>query len=252
MILRTLALLCALSIQTVPAQAQTLNVFCAGALKEVVLELGRPFESRTGVRVQVLGDTAGALVKRIEAGQAFDVVIVTREGIDRLAGAGRVDPATRSNLADVGIGVGVKEGAPLPPIATVEQFRAAVLGARRIALIDPASGGSSGIYLDRLFRELGIAEAVRAKAVLVPGGLAGQRVASGEADLVLQQVSEIVPIEGVTLVGMLPDEIQNRTTYAAGVSQRSVSSAAAVAFLAELTSADAAALMRAKRMQPAH
>ena len=105
--------------------------------------------------------------------------------------------------------------------------------------------------LERLFREFGMAEAVRDKAVLVPGGLAGERVASGEADLVLQQVSEILVVKGVVLAGMLPDAIQNLTTYAAGVSARSNSAEAAKAFVAALASADAAELMRAKRMLPA-
>jgi molybdate transport system substrate-binding protein len=120
-----------------------------------------------------------------------------------------------------------------------------------IAYIDPASGGSSGIYLDGLFGRLGIAEMVRAKAILVPGGLAAERVTRGEADIVLQQASEILPVQGVVLAGMLPAEIQNCTTYAAGLSSAARSNPAARTLIEALTNPQAARTMQAKGMMPA-
>jgi len=249
--LHSFAVLAALLLHAAIGQAQTLKVLTAGAVKEVVLAVVPGFEARTAVKVDVQTDTAGGLVKRIESGQAFDVVVATRAGIDRLAAAGKVDSTTSANVADVGIGVGVKEGAPLPAIATVEQFKAAVLNAKKVAYIDPASGGSSGIYLDRLFGQMGIGDAVKAKAVLVPGGLAAERVVSGEADLVLQQVSEVLSVRGVALVGMLPDAIQNYTIYAVGLSTQSATSETARSFVAALIGKEGVEAMQSRKMRPA-
>lgn len=133
---------------------------------------------------------------------------------------------------------------------TTEQFREAVLAARKVAYIDPASGGSSGIYLAGLFRRLGIAEEVRAKAILVPGGLVAERVARGEADLAIHQVSEILPVAGVTLAGLLPDAIQNYTTYGYGLSADTRNAQAATLFLVAVTASGADDVIRAKGMLP--
>ena len=249
--IKSLALLLALALPIAPLQAQTLKLLTAGAFKEVVLAVLPGFEARTGLKVEVASDTAGGLVRRIEGGQDFDVVIVTRDGIKRLASAGAVASETGRDIATVGIGIGMKEGGAPPPLATVEQFKSALRLAKGIAYIDPASGGSSGIYLDGLFRRLEIAELVRPKAVLVPGGLAAERVLRGEADIALQQASEILPVKGVVLVGMLPEAIQSYTTYAAGVSTRSASKDAARALLDALSNPQAAEIIRAKGMTPA-
>ena len=149
-------------------------------------------------------------------------------------------------VARVAIGVAVKTGSARPTLETVDQFKEAVLRARKVAYIDPASGGSSGIYLDGLFQRLGIADAVRAKAVLVPGGLVAERVANGEADLAIHQVSEILPVQGVELVGLLPEAIQNYTTYAVGLPAGA--SAPARQFADTLAAPEAAATLRAKGM----
>ena len=153
-------------------------------------------------------------------------------------------------IAKVAIGVAVKAGTLRPPLETVEQFKEAVLKARKLAYIDPASGGSSGIYLDGLFQRLGIADAVRAKAVLVPGGLVAERIVTGEADLAIHQVSEILPVKGVELVGLLPEAIQNYTTYAGGISTKSPQAGPARSFIALLASPESVATIRAKGMLP--
>jgi molybdate transport system substrate-binding protein len=176
------------------------------------------------------------------------VVILPPSGLDALAKAGRIDPSSVRPVARVAIGVAVKAGAPRPALDTVEQFKEAVLRARKVAYIDPASGGSSGIYLDGLFQRLGIADAVRAKAVLVPGGFVAERVANGEADLAIHQVSEILPVQGAELVGLLPDSIQNYTTYAVGQGSGSSMAQAAKQFAETLSSPQAAATLRAKGM----
>jgi len=138
--------------------AAEIKVLTAGAFKEVVLALVPDFEKQTGNKVVVANDTAGALKKRIEGGEAFDVAIVTPAVVDELASAGKIVAGTRANIASVGVGVVVKEGEPKPDVSTVEAFKQALLAAKSVAYIDPASGGSSGIYIDKLLERLGIAD----------------------------------------------------------------------------------------------
>ena len=229
------------------ARADTVKVLTTGAFKQVVLAMVPAYEARTGHRVEVVNDTAGAIVKRIAAGETFDVLVLTPSGLAPLAKSGRVVPDSVVPLAKVAIGVAVKEGAPKPPLATVEDFKQAVLAARKVAYIDPAAGGSSGIYLDGLFKRLGIADAVAPKAVLVPGGIVADRLVTGEADLAIHQVSEILPVAGVDLVGPLPDAIQNLTTYAGAVSAATPRAELARRFLDALRNPDT---VRAKGMLP--
>jgi molybdate transport system substrate-binding protein len=143
----------------------------------------------------------------------------------------------------------VREGAARPDVSSVEAFKTALLSAKTIGYIDPASGGSSGIYLAKLFERLGIAQPVNAKAKLKKGGYVADLVVSGDAELGIHQISEIVPVKGVTLVGPLPAEIQNYTTYTAGIAAGTKEPAAARALLDVLSGADAAALLTQKGME---
>lgn len=234
-----------------PSAAAELKILTAGAFKQVVLALVPDFERRTGHTVTVDNDTAGGLTKRIEGGEAFDVAVITPRAIDDLISKGRMMPGSRVALATVGIGVVVKEGAARPDIATVEAFKNALLAAKSVAYIDPASGGSSGIYLDKLFERMGIADQIRAKAKLKRGGYVADLIASGEAELGIHQISEIVPVRGVTLVGPLPKEIQNVTTYAGGLSSGSKVPAEARQLLEALHDTQAADVLKSKGMEPA-
>ena len=236
------------------ASAQTLKVLTAGAFKQVVVALLPALEAKTGMKIEVSNDTAGALARKVRAGEPFDVLVLPPGGLAPLGQEGHVNAASIRPVARVGIGVAVKAGSPRPALETVEQFKQAVLQARRVAYIDPAAGGSSGIYLSGLFDRLGVAAEVRAKAVLVPGGLVAERLVSGEADLAIHQISEILPVQGADLVGPLPESIQNYTTYAAGVAAKSRSpelEAAARALVQALAGAEAAQVIRAKGMMPA-
>jgi len=143
----------------------------------------------------------------------------------------------------------VKDGAPKPDVGSVEAFKRALLAAKSVAYIDPASGGSSGIYFDSLLGKLGIAEQVRAKAKLKKGGLVAELITGGEAELGVHQISEIVVVKGVTLVGPLPAEIQNFTTYAGAVSATAKDAAAAKAFIDLMAGPAAAAILREKGME---
>ena len=138
-------------------------------------------------------------------------------------------------MARVGIGVAVREGAPQPDISTPEAVKRTVLAAKSIAYMDPSKGGTSGIHFTKVLEDMGIAAVVKPKAVLVDTGFAAERVATGEAELVVHQISEILPVKGVTLVGPLPREIQKVTVYAAAVTTKSEVRDAAKSFIAYLT-----------------
>ena len=233
------------------ATATELKVLSAGAFKQVVLALVPDFEKQTGHRITVDNDTAGGLQKRIEGGEAFDVAVITPGVVDDLIAKGKIAAASRINLASVGVGVVVKEGAPKPDVSTVDAFKRALLAAKSVAYIDPASGGSSGIYIDKLLERLGIADQIRPKATLKKGGHVADLIVSGEAELGLHQISEIVPVKGASLVGPLPKEIQNTTIYAAGLGASAKNKDAAEALIKAFSSPAAAAVLKSKGMEPA-
>lgn len=234
---------------SVSAAATDIKVLTAGAFKPVVMALAAEFEGRTGHQLKIENDTAGALLRRIDKGEAFDVVVLTPAAVAQLTQAGKLAPGSSMPLARVAIGVAVKQGAPAPDIGNVAAFRQALLSARAVAYIDPASGGSSGIYLAQLFDRMGIAPEMGAKAVLVPGGLVAQRVVGGEADIALHQISEILAVPGAVLVGPIPAEIQNYTVYAGGISAAAGDAAAAKEFLTLLGSERAKAVLTDKGME---
>jgi len=235
---------------TTVAGAAELKLLTAGAFKSTVVALLPEYEKTSGNKVSVENDTVGALMKRIEGGESFDVVVMTPETIDQLTGKGKVMSGSRTDLARVGVGVMVKSGAPQPDISTVEAFKKAVLDAKSISFIDPASGGSSGIYVEKLLERLGIADQVKPKEKLKQGGYVADYIESGQAELGIHQISEILPHAGVTLVGPLPKEIQNYTVYAAGVGAGAKDNAAAKALIASLVGPSAQALFKSKGMEP--
>ena len=229
------------------ASAADIKVLTTGAFKPVVSALVADFEARTGHKVEVVNDTAGAVSRRVAAGEAFDVLVLTPGPLQDLAKAGTVGAPVR--LARVAIGVAVKQGAPAPDIGSVAAFQNTLLAARAVATIDPAAGGSSGIYLWQLFDKMGIAAQLRPKAVLVPGGLVAQRLLDGQADIAIHQISEILAVPGATLVGPLPAEIQNYTVYSGAVGAKARDAAAAQAFLGALSGPAAAQVLKHKGME---
>jgi len=232
-----------------PVPAADIKVLTAGAMRGVIVELLPRFEKDTGHKVSLDNATAGSLAQRIEGGEAFDVAVITPKVIDNLAAKGKIAPETRADVAKVGIGIAVREGSALPEIATVEAFKRTLLAAKSVAYTDPKSGGSSGIYFDGLLDRLGIAGEIRPKARLKQGGYVAELVAAGEAEVAVHQISEIVPVKGVVLVGPLPAEIQNFTTYTAAIGANARDKAAAKALVERLAGPAAASVLNAKGME---
>jgi molybdate transport system substrate-binding protein len=230
------------------SSAAEVKVLTAGAFKQVVLAVVPEFEKQTGHKVTVDNDTVGGLTKKIEGGETFDVVVLTPAAVDDLTKKGKIADGTKAMLARVGVGVMVKAGAPVPDVSTVDAFKRALLDAKSVSYIDPASGGSSGIYVANLLQKLGIADQIKPKEKLKKGGYVADLIKSGEAELGIHQISEIVPVKEVTLVGPLPAEIQNYTTYAAGVGTAAKDSEAAKALIKVLSGPVAAAVLKEKGM----
>ena len=161
-----------------PASAADLKLLTAGAFKSVAQELVPEFEKKTGHKVTVENDTAGALARGVAAGEYFDVVVMPPGAMAPLLGTKLVESSAKQ-LARVGIGVSIKQGAAVPDISSVDAFKQSLLKARAIAYTDPASGGTAGTYLANLFEKMGIAAELKPKTVLVKGGLAGEKLILG-------------------------------------------------------------------------
>src|SRR5262245_33257500 len=215
-------------------QVAKLKVMCARSMHQVVGALTEAFRRDTGHEVELSFGTVGALQKRLDAGETADALILGAPAIAKLAQAGAVEGAT--SIATTSVGIAVREGTTPPDISTPQAFRQALVAAPRVAFSDAAVGGSAGVYLARLFVELGLADAIARKGMpQQSGGEVASRVASGEADIGMTLIAEIVPIQGARVIGPLPAPLGNDTTYAAAVTAGSAAKDAGAAFIRAMT-----------------
>jgi molybdate transport system substrate-binding protein len=201
--------------------------------------------------VTIVYGPAGALVARVQKGEAVDVAILLGSQIDNLLTEGKVVAGSRIDIVKVGISVFVRKGAAKPDISSLDAFKRSVLAAKSIAYVDPATGGASGIYMAKLFDRLGLAEDLKPKTKLTPpppAAFAG--VASGDVEMGFNQTSEILAAQGVDLAGPLPAEIQNYSLFAAGIVESSKQADAAKALITFLSSPTASTVMKAKGFEP--
>ena len=199
------------------AKAADLTLLVGGSMATTFREVGADFAYRTGHRLNYIVDTTGALQKRMRAGEKADIIMVSAQGMDQLENEKLIDPGSRVELATALIGVSVRRGAASPDLSTPDAFKRAMLAAHSVALVDPKSGGTSGVYLEGLFQRLGIADAIRKKAVFGNmGSEIADAVASGNADLGLTFISEMLPNAGVKIAGPLPDAVQSRNGLCGG------------------------------------
>jgi len=248
----TFALSCAVSCAMSPASAADIKVISGGAFKQVLNALAAQYQKDSGNTLDITYQTVGQHLKLIESGaETFDVAVLTPQAIDGLIKSGKVVPGSRADLAKTGVGVVVRQGTPLPDIGTVDAFKRTLLAAKSVAYIDPAAGGSSGIYVGKLLERLGIAKEVNAKAKLIQGGEVASHVVDGEAELGIHQISEILAVKDAVLVGPLPAEIQNFTVYSAGLGAAAKDGPAASALVKFLTGSHAVPIIKAKGMEPA-
>ena len=195
-----------------------LKVMCARSMHEVVTAFAYDFTRETGHEVELSFGTVGALQKRLDKGEVADVLISSIPAIDGLAKAGALVAGSRTTVATTRIGVAVRAGAPALDISTPAAFKAALTNARAIAFSDAAVGGSAGVHLAKLFVDLGLADAIKAKGLpQQSGGAVAQRVAEGKAEIGMTLIAEIMPVAGVRVLGPLPAPLGSDTTYCAAV-----------------------------------
>ncbi|MDB5810460.1 MAG: transporter substrate-binding protein [Betaproteobacteria bacterium] len=224
-----------------------IQVMSSAAIKAAYLELVPQFERTSGHKVATRWIPGVDLLKRVKEGEASDLVIMQAKDIEELIAADRIVPGSRVDLATSAVGIAVKAGAPRPDISSADAVRRALLAAKAISF----STGPSGVYMLELFEKLGIANEMKAKSRQIKGEPSGAAAARGETELAFQQVSELLPVPGIDLIGSLPAEIQRITTFCAGMQKSARELVAAREWLAFIKSPAAADAIRKSGMEPA-
>jgi molybdate transport system substrate-binding protein len=236
------------------AEAAELKVLSAIGMQSVMEDLGPKFERATGHNLAISFVTAGAAVKRAQAGEAADVVIATRAGIDGLVKNGKVAADNVTALASAGISVAIRKGAPKPDISSPDALKRTLLAAKSISYVDPASGGASGIHFVKVLDRLGIAGEMKSKTAFPnPQSPAevGVLVANGQAEIGVHIIVELIPVAGIDIVGPLPGDLQNTIVFDAAVMASAKDAEAAKALVNFLRTPDAVTVIKAKGMDPA-
>lgn len=225
--------------------AAPLRVWSGGAVKAGLAPAADLYEQRTGVAVALEFQPMGPLIKRL-AGEALpDLLVLTREAMDDAERRNLIAADTRAEVGRVAIGVTVRKSAPVPDISTPEAFRAAVLAARSIVYIDPKRG-ASGAHVVKILEKLDLTEAVKAKTVLGAGGAVVEPVAQGEIELGIHQITAMLEVPGVRVIGPLPPALQKETVYVGAASLTTRRRTEAVEFLGFLRTPEIRALFAAK------
>jgi molybdate transport system substrate-binding protein len=208
------------------------------ATHQLLAELVADYKKSVNMAIAIASVGGVDAAKRVQAGEAFDVVFLSSEAIDKLIASGHIDPTSKVNLVNSGVAVAVKAGAAAPDISSEAALKTAVLAAKTISY----STGPSGVALAKLFERWGITEQIANRIVQAPSGVpVGSLVAKGEVELGFQQLSELIHLDGISIVGPLPPEIQITTTFSAGVCTASTQAGAVREMLAYMASPAAVA-----------
>jgi molybdate transport system substrate-binding protein len=235
--------------------APEIEVACAGAVREFIVELAHAFTLASGCDVSLTFDRSGAVKERVLGGAVVDVVITTQGAVAELARRQKIAPQSAAIVAHSRIGVAVKAGAAKPQLGSADAFRRLLLDAKSIACADPATGSPSGNHFVSLLRRLGIAAQVEPKLRLIGAGegsvvVVCQAVADGEAEIGIQQIAEILPVPGVDHAGPLPPELQQVTVFSAAIAVSARQPELARRFVEFITAAAAAPVIMAHGMEP--
>jgi molybdate transport system substrate-binding protein len=251
--MRTIAIVIAFLAATTAAEAAEINAFISTAIKAATDELLPPFESANGHIIRGSYAPSGALVPRLERGDPVDVFLTDSTALDALIKRDLVVPG-RTDLVRTGIGIAVRKGAPHPDVSSAEALKRALLQAKSVGYAAPSGGSITAAHIEGVFSRLGIAAEMAPKARLAAGGPNGRvsvLVSSGQAEIGLQQVSELLSNPEVEVIGMLPAELQQTTLYSAGVTTSAREPEAARALIKALIAPSAAAIYKAKGLDPA-
>ena len=226
--------------------AATVEVLSGGAMRRFLAEAVPLFEQASGSKVAVRFALTRILKKEIEDGAVFDMALLPRAELDALAAAGKIAAGSQTDVVRSIVGFMVRTGAPAPDIGTVDAFKKVLRQAKSVCY----SKGPSGLYVADLLERLGLAAQMKGKTVFAVGRPVGEVIASGEAEVGMQQIIENQPVKGADLVGPLPRELGNFVAYAAGFAPHAAGDRAARALVAFLASPAAVAIIRAKGMEP--
>jgi molybdate transport system substrate-binding protein len=237
----------ALIIVTAPARAAEIDAMITTAMNAAIEVLAPPFERASGHTLRVVYGPSGGLARRLTGGETADLVIVESKVLDELIKQGKVAPG-RTDLARTAIGIAVRKGAPKPDVSSADALRRALLAAKSIGHTAPAGGGVTAGHIERVFEKLGIAAEVTPKVKLAAGGPNGRvsvLVSSGEAEIGLQLVSELMSNPDVEVIGMLPPELQLTAVISAALTPGARQAEPAQAFIRYLATPDAMAVYKA-------
>jgi molybdate transport system substrate-binding protein len=228
--------------------ALPITIISSMATRQVLADLASQYQQASGQAVTVESVGGVDAARRVQAGEAFDVVMLAASAIDQLIEDGRIVPGSRVDLVRSGVSIAVRAGAPRPDVSSEPAVRQAVLAARSLS----SSTGPSGVHLTKLFERWGIADAIQERIVQAPPGVpVGSLVADGRVELGFQQLSELMNLKGVDVIGPLPPAIQIITTFSAGLSVTCQRPEAARVMLAFMASPAAAEAKRRQGMEPA-
>jgi molybdate transport system substrate-binding protein len=236
----------------IKAEAAELKVLSAFGMQSVLEDLGPKFERATGHKLALAFATGGGTVKRVQGGEAADVVITTQPGINSIVKDGKAIVGNVTVLARAGIFVAVRKGAPKPDVSSPDALKRTLLAAKSISYVDPASGGASGIHFAKVLDRLGIANEMKPKTVFPPKtGLDGVLVANGEAEIAVNQFQVLRQVAGIEIVGPLPGDLQDTIVFSAAIMGGTKNAEASKALVDFLRTPEAAAVIKAKGMEPA-
>ena len=229
------------------AQTSEVRVLASNGIKAVVEDLRAQGERTIGHPISVEYRPTANLKQEIDGGAAFDAVIVTVESIEQLSKEGKITGAEGTPISRVGVGIGIRKGAPRPDISTPEALKRAMLGAKAIAY---GPVGASLPYITKMLNTLGIADTMKAKTLFFDtSDLTNEAVAEGKADFGMTLVSEILPAKGVELLGPFPEELQGYVRFSAAVGANAKNPEGAAALIKFLAGPDALASIKARGMQ---
>ena len=226
----------------------TIKLFVSNSMRGVMDTLVPEFRKASGHEISISYDPAKVMMERIRKGESADLAILGGSAIPELEKMGKMAAGSSREVSSCGVGVAVGARARKPDIGTVDAFKRALLGVKSIAYTEQ---GASGMYFAKLIDDLGIGDAIRAKAVRRPGGLVGELVASGEAELAVQQIPELMAVPGIQFVGPFPHEVQVITKSLGAIFADAREPAAAKAFLDFLLTPASARVIKAKGHEPA-
>ena len=234
------------------AEAADLKVLSTNSMRAIMEDLGPKFELATGHKLAFTFATLGGAVKRVQGGEAADVVIIPQPGIDGFVKDGKTVAGNVIVVARSGTGVAVRKGAPKPDISSPEALKRALLAAKSVSYSDPALGGASGIHFAKVLDRLGIANEMKSKTVFaIPPNTIELMVANGEAEIGVTSTQGIIAVAGIELVGLLPGDLRDTIVFSAAIMAGAKDTAASKALVDFLRTPDAAAVIKAMGMEPA-